>query len=73
MQAIEQEEKEEIERPVFVKSHNFRNSVKMDPRNYDEPPTDRQVKYLQSLGFTGEIPRTRKQTSDVITSILNKQ
>lgn len=74
MQAIEtNQEEEEIKRPVFVKSTNFRNSVKMDPKNYDAPPTDRQIKYLQNLGYAGEIPTTRKQASDIITSLLKQQ
>jgi len=64
---------DEDQRPTFVKSQNFRNSIKMDPKNYNEPPTDRQVRKLKQLGFSGEIPSTRKTASDAIGELLNEQ
>lgn len=81
MQAIEDQESEaagknsddEDERPLFVKSQNFRNSIKMDPANYNAPPTDRQIRLLKKLGFTGNIPSTRKTASDAISDLLEQQ
>ena len=81
MQAIENQESQgagqnsdqEDDRPLFVKSTNFRNSQKMDPKNYNEPPTDRQIRLLQKLQFAGEIPSTRKAASDAITELLKVQ
>jgi len=73
MQAIDnQKQEDEDERPIFVKSENFRNSSKMDPKNYNEPPTDRQVRLLKKLGFTGNIPSTRKTASDAISDLLGQ-
>lgn len=82
MQAIESNQKsqvagqnsdEEKDRPLFVKSSNFRHSQKMDPKNFNEPPTDRQIHLLQKLGFDEEIPSTRKKASDEIGKLLKSQ
>ena len=74
MQAIDSNNQEvEDERPLFVKSENFRNSTKMDPANYDAPPTDRQIRLLKKLGFSGNIPSTRKTASDAISELLGQQ
>ena len=71
MQAKQQtKEKEENERPLFVKSLNFRHSTKMDPKNFQEPPTEKQVRYIKNLGYDGEFPKTRKQASDIIGKLL---
>lgn len=71
MQASETIKQEnDNERPLFVKSLNYRRSSNMDPANFDEPPTDRQIKYLRNLGHIGEIPLTRKQASDLIGKLL---
>ena len=60
----------ENERPVFVKSQNFRNSKIM--KFPDDPPTDRQVKYLIRLGFKGDIPPNRKEASNEIEKLLRE-
>ena len=57
----------EQERPVFVKSTNFRHSKNLKFPN--EPPTDRQIIYLKKLGYSGVIPTTRKAASDEITKL----
>ena len=70
MQTMNQTTNDEEQRPLFTKSLNYRRSSKMDPKNFDEPPTDRQINYLKKLGFNGDIPKNRKEASDEIAKLL---
>lgn len=74
MQTQTQNQTSETEqRPVFVKSQNFRHSKNLQFPN--EPPTDRQVKLLVKLGVdpNSEIPKTRLEASEMIQKLLGKQ
>ncbi len=68
-----QSEKSE-DRPLYVKSQNFRHGVIM--RYPDEPPTDKQLKYilklkkLNGLSRQVKIPKNRKHASLIIEAIL---
>ncbi len=68
-----QSEKKE-DRPLYVKSQNFRHGIVM--RYPEEPPTDKQLKYilklkkLNGISRTVKIPRNRKQASLIIEAIL---
>ena len=68
-------QKEEEERPSFVKSQNFKHSSNM--QFPDEPPTDRQIKYIRDLkikfGVTTkiELPKTRLEAHKIIDKLLN--
>ena len=68
----------EEERPLIVKSTNFRNSAKLDPKNHNEPPTDRQINYIRKLKLECSItkaiplPKNRKIASDIIGALLKR-
>jgi hypothetical protein len=62
---------EDPSRPPVVETNNFRHSKKMQFPN--APVTDRQYKYLKDLGYSGAVPKTRKEASDIISSLLNVQ
>lgn len=64
---MSQEVKSE-DRPLFVRSQNFKHSKNL--KFPDEPPTDRQIVYLKKLGFSGAIPKTRKDASAIISDLL---
>ena len=78
---------ENDERPVFVKSTNYRHSTTM--KFPDDPPTDKQVRYGRNLVsalvyqvkngkhedldksiLSFEVPKTRKEMSDLIGQLL---
>lgn len=63
------QQKENEERPAFVKSVNLKHSKNMVFP--DEPPTDKQVQYMAKLGFIGDLPKTRKEASEAIQALLN--
>lgn len=64
------------ERPLIVKSTNFRNSKNL--KFPDEPPTDRQINYIRKLkaecNITKSIPlpKNRKIASDIIGALLKR-
>ena len=65
---------ESADRPLYVKSQNFRHGVTM--RYPEEPPTDKQLKYilklkkLNGISRTVKIPKNRKHASLIIEAIL---
>ncbi len=68
-------EKEEEERPSFVKSQNYKHGKNM--QFPEEPPTDKQIKYIRDLkikfGITSkiELPKTRLDAHKIIDKLLN--
>ncbi len=70
-------QKESEDRPLYVKSQNFRHGVIM--RYPEEPPTDKQLKYILKLkklnGITRQvkIPKNRKHASLIIEAILESR